>query len=41
MSGKGSKASAPGAAKQSYGVKAILAKNMSFTALILALTWAG
>ena len=41
MSGTGSKASAPGAAKQSYGVKAILAKNMSFTALILALILGG
>lgn len=34
MSGTGSKAPATGAAKQSYGVKAVLAKNMSFTALI-------
>lgn len=41
MSGTGSKASAPGAAKQPYGVKAILAKNMSFTALILALILGG
>lgn len=42
MSGTGSKAPATRRCKmQSYGVKAVLAKNMSFTALILALILGG